>query len=103
MLTVQQFQSTTGGGVTARIGKEKLIQECGVAVSDELRGDAQLWQEKAQTVVWVAIDNQAVGIPGIADPIKETTPAIKALHNLGLKVIMCTGNNRRTLKLLSTT
>ncbi len=48
-------------------------------------------------MVWVAVDGKAVGIIGIADPIKETTPAaIRALHDMGLKVIMCTGDNRKT-------
>jgi Cu+-exporting ATPase len=47
--------------------------------------------------VWVAVDGRAVGILGVADPIKETTrQAIEALHDMGLKVIMCTGDNRRT-------
>jgi Cu+-exporting ATPase len=54
-------------------------------------------QEKAQTTVWVALDGQAIGVLGIADPIKPTTiTAIRALHDMGLKIIMCTGDNRRT-------
>jgi Cu+-exporting ATPase len=53
--------------------------------------------EKAVTTVWVALDGKAVGILGIADPIKPTTKkAIRELHEMGLKVIMCTGDNRRT-------
>ncbi len=48
-------------------------------------------------MVWIAIDDSAAGILGIAGPIKESTAgAIKALHELGLKVIMCTGDNRKT-------
>jgi Cu+-exporting ATPase len=54
-------------------------------------------QEKAQTVVWVALEKQVIGILGIADPIKKTTPrAIEALHKMGCKVIMLTGDNKKT-------
>ena len=54
-------------------------------------------QEKAQTTVWVAVDGHAIGALGIADPIKPTTrQAIRDLHEMGLKIIMCTGDNRRT-------
>ena len=54
-------------------------------------------QDKAQTTVWVAIDGEAVGVIGIADPIKETTPeAVRELHAMDLKIMMCTGDNRRT-------
>jgi Cu+-exporting ATPase len=98
------FASTTGGGVSGKIGNQvvrvgnaKFLNESGVTVPDELKQTAQQLQEKAQTAVWVAVDNKAVGIIGIADPIKETTPAaIRALHYMGLKVIMATGDNRKT-------
>ncbi len=98
------FESTTGGGVSGkigdqlvRVGKEKFLQDAGVGIPGGLKQASQQLQEKAQTVVWVAVDSKAVGIIGIADPIKETTPtAIRALHGMGLKVIMCTGDNRKT-------
>ncbi len=98
------FESTTGGGVsgrigdqTIRVGKEKFLSDSGLLISDDLKQASQQLQEKAQTVVWVAVDGKAVGIIGIADPIKETTPAaIRALHEMGLKIIICTGDNRKT-------
>ncbi len=98
------FESTTGGGISGkisdkhvRVGKEKFLSDAGVTIPDDLRQASQQLQEKAQTVVWVAVDAQAIGIIGIADPIKETTPAaIRALHGMGLKVIMVTGDNRKT-------
>ena len=101
---VTDFQSTTGGGVSAQldgrrvlVGKEKFLADSGVTLSNELRRQADRLQEKAQTTVWVALDGQAVGVLGIADPIKPTTiTAIRALHDMGLKIIMCTGDNRRT-------
>jgi P-type Cu+ transporter len=101
---VNDFKSTTGGGVSGKIGgqivnvgKEKFLSNSGVAIPDDLKQVSQQLQEKAQTVVWVAVDRRAASIIGIADPIKETTPAaIRALHDMGLKVIMCTGDNRKT-------
>jgi Cu+-exporting ATPase len=101
---VTDVESTTGGGVmgkldgkTVRVGKRKFLEESGVGSPEDLDREAQHLQEKAQTVVWVAVDRNAAGLLAIADPIKETTPkAIEALHDLGLKVIMCTGDNRKT-------
>jgi Cu+-exporting ATPase len=113
---VTDFQSTTGGGVSGKlaaapkafgvggfdgkivlIGKEKFLTESNVTISDELKKEAHRLQENAETTVWLAVDGKAVGILGIADPIKPTTKkAIRELHEMGLKVIMCTGDNRRT-------
>jgi len=101
---VTDFQSTTGGGVSATlngrsvlVGKEKFLADSGATLSNELRRQADRLQEQAQTTVWVAVDGYAVGVLGIADPIKATTrTAVRALHDIGLKIIMCTGDNRRT-------
>jgi Cu+-exporting ATPase len=101
---VTDFQSTTGGGISGKIegksiliGKEKFLADSGVTISEELKNEAQRLQEKAQTTVWLAVNGDAIGILGIADPIKETSKqAVRVLHQMGLKVIMCTGDNRRT-------
>jgi P-type Cu+ transporter len=113
---VANFQSITGGGVSGKlaaaspsgrgldgrivlVGKEKFLTESNVAIPDELKKEAHRLQEKAQTTVWLAVDGNAVGILGIVDPIKPTTKeAIRELHQMGLKIIMCTGDNRRTAK-----
>jgi Cu+-exporting ATPase len=101
---VTDFQSTTGGGVSVKldgrrvfVGREKFLADSGVTLPNELSSQADRLQEKGQTTVWVAVDGHAVGVLGIADPIKPTTAnAIRELHNIGLKIIMCTGDNRRT-------
>ncbi len=101
---VTGFESITGGGVSGKIdeksiliGKEKFLTDSRVTISEELKNEARRLQEKAQTTVWLAVDGEAVGILGIADPIKETTrQAVLELHDMHLKVIMCTGDNRRT-------
>jgi P-type Cu+ transporter len=101
---VDEFASTTGEGVSGKIGgrkaligKEKFIDQTGIPIPPDLAAKARELQEKAQTVVWFACDGLVAGILGISDPIKKTTSgAIKSLHELGLKVIMATGDNRKT-------
>ena len=101
---VTDFKSTTGGGVSGKldgksilIGKEKFLVDSGATIPGELKKKAQRLQEKAQTTVWLAVNRNAIGILGIADPIKDTSKqAVRVLHQMGLKVIMCTGDNRQT-------
>jgi Cu+-exporting ATPase len=104
LLPVENFKSTTAGGVTGnvggktvRVGKRAFLEENGITIPSDLLKDAEAWQENARTVAWVAFDKNVAGILAIADPIKESSAeAIKTLHALGLKVIMCTGDNRKT-------
>src|SRR5437016_9412416 len=101
---VTDFQSTTGGGVsgnlggkTILIGKEKFLADSNVRFPEELTKEARRLQEKAETTVWLGVNGEAIGVLGIADPIKPTTKeAVRELHEMGLKIIMCTGDNRRT-------
>ena len=103
---VTGFHSTTGGGVAGRlndkqilVGKKKFLLESNITIPATLESEVEGLQEKAQTTVWVAVNDSVVGVLGIADPIKPTTrTAIRELHEMGLKIIMCTGDNRRTAK-----
>jgi Cu+-exporting ATPase len=101
---ITDFHSTTGGGVagnlsakTILVGKEKFLADSNVRFPEELTREARRLQERAETTVWIAVNGDAVGMLSIADPIKPTTKeAVRALHEMGLKIIMCTGDNRRT-------
>jgi P-type Cu+ transporter len=101
---VIDFQSVTGGGVSGKVegkailvGKEKFLADSNVRFPEGLTKEARRLQEKAETTVWLAVNGDAIGVLGIADPIKPTTKeAVRALHEMGLKIIMCTGDNRRT-------
>ena len=103
---ITDFQSITGGGVSANldgktilIGKEKFLADSNVRFPEELTKEARRLQEKAQTTVWLAVNGDAVGVLGIADPIKPTTKqAVGELHAMHLKIIMCTGDNLQTAK-----
>lgn len=102
--SVENFESTTGGGVQAtvegiivRVGKRRFIEEAGVEIEPTLVEMAEKLQGEAKTVIWAAKGETLLGLLAIADPIKETSrEAIDALHALGIKVVMCTGDNSRT-------
>ena len=101
---VIDFQSVTGGGVSGKVegkailvGKEKFLADSNVRFPEELTKEARHLQEKAETTVWLAVNGDAAGVLGIADPIKPTTKeAVRELHAMDLKIIMCTGDNLRT-------
>jgi Cu+-exporting ATPase len=101
---VIDFQSVTGGGVSGKVegkailvGKEKFLADSNVRFPEELTKEARRLQEKAETTVWLAVNGDAAGVLGIADPIKPTTrEAVRELHAMDLKIIMCTGDNQRT-------
>jgi Cu+-exporting ATPase len=103
---VTGFESTTGGGVIgcagARrvvVGKPKFLREQGIEEIDDFATRAADWQAQGNGVVFVAIDGKAAGAIAVADPIKATTPAaIEHLHQLGIKIIMLTGDNERTAR-----
>ncbi|MEO5922223.1 MAG: heavy metal translocating P-type ATPase, partial [Bryobacteraceae bacterium] len=100
----EDFQSFTGGGVSGVVagrkvivGKLDFLNEQGVTDADALAAKAEPLQSQGQTAMFVAIDGKAAGIVSVADPIKASTAeAIRSLHDLGLKVSMLTGDNRRT-------
>ncbi|HSH09946.1 MAG TPA: copper-translocating P-type ATPase, partial [Oceanipulchritudo sp.] len=101
---VEDFSSTTGGGVEARlngvhirVGKQVFLEEAGIRFDSSLVRRAESLQEKARTVVWAARGEALLGFLAIADPIKPTSrEALSTLHQMGIKVIMCTGDNERT-------
>ena len=100
---VEGFESVTGKGVMGQVdrqrvalGNRRLLDDLGIdpgplaASADDLR-------REGQTVMFVAVDGVAVGLLGVADPIKETTPeAIQQLHEDGIRIVMLTGDNRTT-------
>jgi P-type Cu+ transporter len=102
--TVQDFRSVTGGGVAGRIdgrtvliGKPDFLRNENVSGLATLESSAIELQNAGKTAMFVAIDGKAAGILAVADTIKDTTAnAIRELQELGLKIVMLTGDNRRT-------
>jgi heavy metal translocating P-type ATPase len=100
---VTAFDSVTGYGVTGKVGDQRIdvgadrfMTKLGLDVGPFATVAATLGDE-GKSPLYAAIDGQIAAILAVADPIKETTPlAIRALHDLGLKVAMITGDNART-------
>ena len=98
------FQSTTGGGVTAtvfyktiKIGKKAFLTDQGIKIPENLELRANELPNQAKSLVWVAENDVTIGLLAISDAIKPTSAAaIKQLHELGIRVIMCTGDNEAT-------
>ena len=101
---VDRFDSVTGMGVNATvnesqniyIGADRYMIQLGLDIVP-FSHTAQRLGDEGKSPLYVAIDGALAGIIAVADPIKDTTPAaIQALHQLGLKVAMITGDNART-------
>ncbi len=100
---LEDFESLTGYGVRARVdgvrvevGAEHWMRQLGLDIG-VFAGEAARLAEQARTPLYAAIDGRLVALLAVADPLKEDTPAaIRALHGLGLKVAMISGDNRRT-------
>jgi len=99
----EDFESITGEGVTGlvdgvkvAIGNVKLLEHLGVEVGT-LPSKSEAYRKEGQTVMLIALDGKAVGIIGVMDPIKQSTPeAIEQLHAQGITVVMLTGDNKIT-------
>jgi len=103
LTSVDTFESHTGKGVTGRIdtrqvaiGNAKLMEMLNVVLG-ALGAQAEAMRAEGQTVMFVAVDGNAAGLIGVADPIKDTTAeAIRQLHEEGLQVVMLTGDSETT-------
>jgi len=99
----EEFDSVTGRGIvgsvegrSVAVGNRALMEEraalpeSAASRAEELRGDGQ-------TVMFVAVDGVVAGLLGVADPVKESTPAaIHDLHDDGIELVMLTGDSRTT-------
>ncbi|MBY0270698.1 MAG: heavy metal translocating P-type ATPase [Burkholderiales bacterium] len=98
---VQDFAAVTGRGVralldgaVALLGSPRLLGEAGLAVDTQ---QVMQLQDQGKTVIGVAHGKRVLGLIAIADPLRPTSvAAVAALQALGIKVIMLTGDNRRT-------
>ena len=99
------FEAVTGKGVrgtidgkAVAIGNLKLVQDLGLGV-EALTETANGRRDEGETVMFVTLDGKLAGLVSVADPVKDTTPgALKALHRLGFRIIMATGDNERTAR-----
>ncbi|MEM8601076.1 MAG: heavy metal translocating P-type ATPase [Bacteroidota bacterium] len=107
--TVAGFTAEPGFGVSGTVGGRAVIvgadrfmaqQDLDVGVFEV---DAARLADEGKSPLYAAIDGQLAAVLAVADPIKDKTPeAIRALHSLGLRVAMVTGDNEGTARAVAT-
>ena len=103
MPAARNFTAISGAGVQATVqgksilsGAQNLMREHDVDVSGQ-SARMQAWGSDAKTPIYLAVDGKLVAVMAVADPIKSSAiSAIAALHRLGLRTVMITGDNTHT-------
>jgi P-type Cu+ transporter len=98
-----EFNSVTGKGVVGSvagrrvlIGNTHLLHEFGIE-NDMQSERAEVLRRQGQTVFFVVVDGESVGLLGVMDPVKDSAvEAIRMLHLDGIRIVMATGDNRVT-------
>ncbi len=98
----EKFEAVAGHGIAARVdgrdvlvGAERLMELRGVEVSAEARAEMNRLASHARAPLLVAVDGRLAAVMAVADPIKaEAEEAVASLKEMGLKVVMLTGDNR---------
>jgi Cu+-exporting ATPase len=104
----ESFEMVAGMGATATVdgrgvavGAERFMRSRGVDISD-LAAAARAIEEKARSPLFVAVDGRVAAVLGVADAVRPTaSAALAALHGLGVKVAMITGDNARTARAIA--
>ena len=104
----EKFEAVAGRGIKARIegrevlaGNTALLEQEGIAENGLLPAGADL-SASGKTPMFVAVDGEPAGLVAVTDTIKdESREAIGRLHDMGLKVAMLTGDNRRTAEAIA--
>jgi Cu+-exporting ATPase len=102
------FKATIGHGVEAEVdghkilvGNLRMMEARGLPLND-LKEEIERLQSEAKTAILVAVDGSVQGVIAVADTVKEgSRQAIEALHRMGLKVAMITGDNQQTADAIS--
>ena len=105
---VSKFNALAGSGIDAiidgrrlLIGNAKLMSDSGVSL-DPFNDRSRELADQGKTPVYVAIDNRLAGLFAIADEVKpESTVAIRRLAEMGLEVVMLTGDNKHTAEAIA--
>jgi len=104
----KDFKAIEGHGIEARVdgrnvilGNIKLMKDRGIDIKD-LEKKAEEFAGEGKTPIYVSLDGKSAGLIAVADPLKESSvEALEKLKKLGLKVVMLTGDNRKTAEAIA--
>ncbi|MBA7563389.1 Copper-transporting P-type ATPase [subsurface metagenome] len=106
--SAKDFNAIPGQGIEASVEGKKLILGNLRLMSEKslslngLRGEAEQLRAKGKTVMFLGIDNHIAGIIALADTLKPNAKAaVDGLHNMGIEVMMLTGDNQRTAEAIA--
>lgn len=107
-LKVENFQSLVGLGVSGMVGGKKILlgneklfidQQIDIDIFSKL---ANQWKNNGQTLVYMALNNRAVALFGLADVVKdEAKESLAKLHEMGITTVMLTGDNKVTAQAIA--
>lgn len=104
-LEVEEFQAVPGNGLSGSLEGKQLLGgnlsfiSKGAEVTEETRKQAEELAAQGKTPLFFARGGKLIGVIAVADVIKEDSPqAVKELQNMGIRVVMLTGDNERTAK-----
>ena len=102
---VADFQALPGNGLTASLDGKPLCGGSGnfigtqASIPDDVKRQAQALSDEGKTPLYFSLGGKLLGVIAVADVIKEDSPqAVRELQNMGIRVVMLTGDNERTAK-----
>ena len=103
------FEALPGNGLKASYNKKELLggsmkfMQEQIGISEKMQKQAQHFAEEGKTPLFFAKEQKLLGMIAVADTIKEDSPrAVKELQNMGIRVVMLTGDNERTARAIGT-
>jgi P-type Cu+ transporter len=105
----ESFEAVSGHGLRATyadhtilIGNRKLMRDNNISVNNKINTTLSEFETQGKTATLVAIDNKIAGIIALADTIKDSArQAVDSLKSMGVEVVMLTGDNERTARVVA--
>ena len=105
---VDKFESIPGHGIEVEmnnkvilLGNKKLMNDRKIEINN-IEGESDLLASEGKTPMYIAIEGEMAGIIAVADIVKENSlRAIEKLHEMGIEVVMITGDNKKTAQAIA--